>query len=76
MHVGVSELSIGVNEIGLQLEENGWMNKRKGLFVQTLKWEFNWSSKGKKIFTAGIFALVLSPQASQETGTALTANHT
>lgn len=34
MHVGVSKLFIGVNEIGLQVEENGWTNKSEGLFVQ------------------------------------------
>lgn len=36
MHVGVSKLSIGVNEIGLQVEENGWTNKSEGLFVQRI----------------------------------------
>lgn len=35
--VGVSKLSKGVNEIGLRLEENEWINKSEGLFVQTLK---------------------------------------
>lgn len=40
MHVGVSKLSIGVNEIGLQVEENGWTNKSERLFVQRIQLKF------------------------------------